>query len=149
MNPRQHESDSSLRRPARAAALPLTARRSAVMGLAALLVAAGAAFAAGQAWAQAQPAAASGATAIKLSVNGMVCAFCAQGIEARLKNLPETADLYINLKQKVVAVQAKPGQTLAIDKVKAEVVEAGYEVTRAEPMTQTVAQLRESMRAAR
>lgn len=89
------------------------------------------------------------ASAIKLSVNGMVCAFCAQGIEARLKNLPETADLYINLKQKVVAVQAKPGQTLPLAKVKAEVVEAGYEVTRAEPMTQTVAQLREQMRAQR
>lgn len=86
------------------------------------------------------------ASAVKLSVNGMVCAFCAQGIEARLKKLPETADLYINLKQKVVAVQAKPGQTLAVDKLKAEVVEAGYEVTRAEPMSQTVAQLREQMR---
>ena len=51
---------------------------------------------------------AANASAVKLSVNGMVCAFCAQGIEARLKKLPETADLYINLKQKVVAVQAKP-----------------------------------------
>ena len=94
--------------------------------------------------ATAQPGAT--ASAVKLSVNGMVCAFCAQGIEARLKKMPETADLYINLKQKVVAVQAKPGQTLAVDKLKAEVVEAGYEVTRAEPMTQTVAQLREQMR---
>jgi len=94
----------------------------------------------------AEAAGAAQASAVKLSVNGMVCAFCAQGIEARLKKLPETADLYINLKQKVVAVQAKPGQTLAMDKLKAEVVEAGYEVTRAEPMSQTVAQLREQMR---
>ena len=94
----------------------------------------------------AEAAGAAQASAVKLSVNGMVCAFCAQGIEARLKKLPETADLYINLKQKVVAVQAKPGQTLAVDKLKAEVVEAGYEVTRAEPMSQTVAQLREQMR---
>jgi copper chaperone CopZ len=94
----------------------------------------------------AEVAGAAQASAVKLSVNGMVCAFCAQGIEARLKKLPETADLYINLKQKVVAVQAKPGQTLAMEKLKAEVVEAGYEVTRAEPMSQTVAQLREQMR---
>jgi copper chaperone CopZ len=94
----------------------------------------------------AEAAGAAQASAVKLSVNGMVCAFCAQGIEARLKKLPETADLYINLKQKVVAVQAKPGQTLAMEKLKAEVVEAGYEVTRAEPMSQTVAQLREQMR---
>ena len=85
-------------------------------------------------------------SAVKLSINGMVCSFCAQGIESRLKKMPETADLYINLKQKVVAVQARPGQSLAVDKLKAEIVEAGYEVTSAEPMTQTVAQLREQMR---
>lgn len=101
-----------------------------------------------QATAQTASAAAgqTGPSAVKLTVNGMVCAFCAQGIETRVKKMPETADLYINLKQKVVAVQAKPGQSLSLDKLKAEVVEAGYEVTRAEPMTQTVAQLREQMR---
>ncbi len=85
-------------------------------------------------------------SAVKLTVNGMVCAFCAQGIEARLKKMPETADLYINLKQKVVAVQAKPGQSLAVDKIRAEVTEAGYEVSKVEPLSQTVAQLREQMR---
>ena len=132
--------------------LPLLHRRLAI-GLGATLLGAALALLAGQARAQspapAPAAAAKSSTApsaVKLSVNGMVCAFCAQGIEARLKKLPETADLYINLKQKLVAVQAKPGQTLAVDKLKAEVVEAGYEVTRAEPMTQTVAQLREQMR---
>lgn len=99
-------------------------------------------------WLQAAPARAEApATAVKLSVNGMVCAFCAQGIEARLKKMPETADLYINLKQKVVAVQARPGQTLPLDKIRAEVTEAGYEVGSIEPMQQTVAQLREQMRA--
>jgi copper chaperone CopZ len=121
---------------------------SVVLAGAALVVLATPARAQSPAAAKAAAAApAAQASAVKLSVNGMVCAFCAQGIEARLKKLPETADLYINLKQKVVAVQAKPGQTLAVDKLKAEVVEAGYEVTRAEPMTQTVAQLREQMRA--
>jgi copper chaperone CopZ len=99
--------------------------------------------------AQAAPNAAptqSAPSAVKLTINGMVCAFCAQGIEARLKQMPETADLYINLKQKVVAVQAKPGTTLALDKIRAEVVDAGYEVSRVEPLTQTVAQLREQLR---
>ena len=115
------------------------------LGLAVLLVGAGW-LAAPAARAQAQAQAQTGPAAVKLTVNGMVCAFCAQGIEARVKKMPETADLYINLKQKVVAVQAKPGQSLSLDKLKAEVVEAGYEVTRAEPMAQTVAQLREQMR---
>ncbi|MFM8766305.1 MAG: heavy-metal-associated domain-containing protein [Rubrivivax sp.] len=127
------------------ARLALTA--SALLAGAALVVFATAAGAQTPAPAKAAEAArATQASAVKLSVNGMLCAFCAQGIEARLKKLPETADLYINLKQKVVAVQAKPGQTLPVDKLKAEVVEAGYEVTRAEPMSQTVAQLREQMR---
>ena len=120
---------------------------SVVLAGAALVVLATPARAQSPAAAKAAAAApAAQASAVKLSVNGMVCAFCAQGIEARLKKLPETADLYINLKQKVVAVQAKPGQMLAVDKLKAEVVEAGYEVTRAESMSQTVAQLREQMR---
>jgi copper chaperone CopZ len=85
-------------------------------------------------------------SAVKITVNGMVCAFCAQGIEARLKQMPETADLYINLKQKLVAVQAKPGQTLSVDKIRAEVVDAGYEVSKVEPLGQSVAQLREQLR---
>ena len=119
------------------------------LGLTVLLVGAGwlaAPAARAQAQASGQAQAQTGPAAVKLTVNGMVCAFCAQGIEARVKKMPETADLYINLKQKVVAVQAKPGQSLSLDKLKAEVVEAGYEVTRAEPMAQTVAQLREQMR---
>ena len=54
---------------------------------------------------------------VKLQVNGMVCAFCAQGIEKRLTSLPETGDIYINLAQKVVAVQPKAGQSINVDKV--------------------------------
>ncbi len=84
---------------------------------------------------------------VKLSVNGMVCAFCAQGIEKRLSALPEAGPLYINLAQKVVAVQAKPGQTLSVDKLKAEVTEAGYEVTQAQSVSETVAQIRDALKA--
>ncbi len=81
----------------------------------------------------------------KLSVNGMVCAFCAQGIEKRLTAMPENGPLYINLGKKVVAVEAKPGQTLNIDKLKSEVNEAGYEVTAVEMVPKTVAAVRAEM----
>lgn len=83
---------------------------------------------------------------VKFSVNGMVCAFCAQGIEKRLTQMPETGPLYINLSRKVVAVEPKPGMSIDIAKVKAEIVEAGYDVTAAEPVTMTVAALRAEMR---
>jgi copper chaperone CopZ len=92
---------------------------------------------------------ANGANTLKLSVNGMVCAFCAQGIEARLKALPQTGSLYISLKDKIVAVQPKAGQTMPADKVKAEVLEAGYEVTALEVVPATVATLKQEARARR
>jgi cation transport ATPase len=89
------------------------------------------------------------AESVKLQVNGMVCAFCAQGIEKRLKGIAETGDLYIDLKNKVVAVEAKPGRTLDVQRVSAEVREAGYDVVGAQTVPQTVAQIREETRAAR
>ncbi len=89
------------------------------------------------------------AESVKLQVNGMVCAFCAQGIEKRLKSMAETGDLYIDLKNKVVAVQAKPGLALDVQRVSAEVREAGYDVVDAQTVPQTVAQIREETRAAR
>ena len=83
---------------------------------------------------------------VKLQVNGMVCAFCAQGIEKRLTSLPETGDIYINLAQKVVAVQPKAGQSINIEKVKAEITEAGYDVVKVEAVPQTVAAIRADMK---
>jgi cation transport ATPase len=83
---------------------------------------------------------------VKLQVNGMVCAFCAQGIEKRLTSLPETGELYINLAQKIVAVQPKAGQSVNIEKVKAEITEAGYDVVKVEAVPQTVAAIRADMK---
>ena len=44
---------------------------------------------------------------IKANVNGMVCAFCAQGIEKKMRALSQTKDVYVNLKQRLVAVELK------------------------------------------
>jgi cation transport ATPase len=92
------------------------------------------------------PPAAADAGTVKFAVNGMVCAFCAQGIEKRLTKMSETGPLYINLAQKVVAVQPKPGKSIDVAKVKAEIIEAGYEVTAAQPVPQTVAAIRAEMK---
>lgn len=87
------------------------------------------------------------ATTAKVSVNGMVCSFCAQSIEQRLSALPEAGPLYINLSNKLVAVQPKAGKTLDIGKVRNEIKEAGYEVTAVEMVPKTVAELRAEFRA--
>ena len=87
------------------------------------------------------------ATSVKASVNGMVCAFCAQGIEKRLSKLPAIKAVYVDLKQKVVAVEAKDGQTLDPKTITAEITDAGYDVTKLETVEQSLAEIKAGMKA--
>jgi copper chaperone CopZ len=87
------------------------------------------------------------ATTLKATVNGMVCAFCAQGIEKRLSKLPATQAVHVDLKKKIVAVEAKPGQTLDPKLVTAEITEAGYDVTQLETVEQSVAEIKAGAKA--
>lgn len=75
-----------------------------------------------------RPALADDAQTLTATVNGMVCAFCAQGIEKKLKAMAETQSVKVDLKSKFVSVTAKPGQQLDAAKVKQVIVDAGYEV---------------------
>lgn len=84
---------------------------------------------------------------IKANVNGMVCAFCAQGIEKKLRALTQTQDVYVNLKQRIVAVELKDGQTLSNDKVKAIIKDAGYDVTAIEISEHPVAHIKAELEA--
>jgi len=79
---------------------------------------------------------------IKANVNGMVCAFCAQGIEKKVRALPQTQDVYVNLKQRVVLVELKEGQTLSFDSVKDLIKDAGYDVTSIEMSSHPIAHLK-------
>jgi copper chaperone CopZ len=87
------------------------------------------------------------ATSVKVRVNGMVCAFCAQGIEKRLSKLPATQSVFVDLKQKVVAVQAREGQSLDVKTVSAEIVDAGYDVVSIEAVAQSVAEIQAETKA--
>jgi copper chaperone CopZ len=87
------------------------------------------------------------ATSIKATVNGMVCAFCAQGIEKRLSKLPATQAVYVDLKQKIVAVEAKAGQTLDGKAITAEITDAGYDVTNLETVEKSVAEIKADVKA--
>lgn len=82
------------------------------------------------------------ATSVKATVNGMVCAFCAQGIEKRLSLMPATKSVFVDLKKKVVAVEAKDGQTLDEKTITAEIVDAGYDVVKLETVQKSVADIK-------
>ena len=87
------------------------------------------------------------AESIKATVNGMVCAFCAQGIEKSLMKMPATKAVFVDLKKKVVAVEAKDGQTLDGKTISAEIKDAGYDVVKLETVPQTVEEIRAATKA--
>jgi copper chaperone CopZ len=87
------------------------------------------------------------AESVKATVNGMVCAFCAQGIEKRLSKLPATKAVFVDLKRRIVAVEAREGQKLDGAVITAEITDAGYDVTRLETVPQSVAEIQAEARA--
>jgi copper chaperone CopZ len=70
-----------------------------------------------------------GATTIEMHVNGLVCAFCAQGIEKKLRKFPATADVVVSLEQRLVAVALKDGQDIPDSDLRKALTNAGYTVT--------------------
>jgi copper chaperone CopZ len=73
----------------------------------------------------------------KVTVNGMVCSFCAQGIEKTIAKMPQTKAVYVNLDKRIVAVEPKDGQKLDMAKIKAGIVDAGYDVVKTETVANT------------
>lgn len=84
---------------------------------------------------------------MKVTVNGMVCSFCAQGIEKSLLKMDETKAVLVDLKNKVVVVEAKEGRTLNEKEIRQEIIDSGYDVTKVETIPQTVAEFRAQMKA--
>jgi copper chaperone CopZ len=66
------------------------------------------------------------AETIKTTVNGMVCAFCATGIEKTFRKQAEVASVHVDLPKKLVTVKTKPGKTLPDSKIKQIVTYSGY-----------------------
>jgi copper chaperone CopZ len=86
------------------------------------------------------------ATSMKVTVNGMVCAFCAQGIEKRISKMSATQAVFVDLKKKTVLVQAKEGQTLDGKAITAEIVDSGYDVVKLESVQQSVAEFKAELK---
>jgi copper chaperone CopZ len=68
------------------------------------------------------------AKTIQITVDGLVCAFCAQGIEKKMKAQAATDKVFVSLEKKIVAVSLKDGQDISDEKLKAEIADSGYVV---------------------
>jgi copper chaperone CopZ len=68
------------------------------------------------------------ADTIEMKVYGLVCGFCAQGIEKTLRKNPATEDVVVSLEDKLVAVATRPGQDIPDSELTQALTDAGYDV---------------------
>jgi copper chaperone CopZ len=69
---------------------------------------------------------------VKVAVDGMVCAFCAQGIEKKFKADPAVESCKVDLEKKEVEITLKKDQKMTDEKIKKTIKESGYNVHRLE-----------------
>jgi copper chaperone CopZ len=65
---------------------------------------------------------------VQISVKGMVCSFCAQGIEKKLKAFKEVKSVDVNLDEKKVNIKFQPGQQVPQEKLTETIKNSGFDV---------------------
>jgi copper chaperone CopZ len=87
------------------------------------------------------------ARSVTMEVNGLVCAFCAQGIQKAIRKLPAAQDVFVNLEHRIVAVQLKDGQEIPDEQLRGAVTDAGYTAVRIERSDETLDAIRARVKA--
>jgi copper chaperone CopZ len=91
-------------------------------------------------------AAVANAGTIEMKVNGLVCAFCAQGIEKTLRKNPATADVLVSLEDRLVAIETREGLDIGDEELRKSLTAAGYTVKSIERTQTPLATLRERLK---
>lgn len=65
---------------------------------------------------------------VDIKVNGMVCSFCAQGIEKGLKKTGHVEKVNVDMDKKIVHVKFKKGQSLDEKRLTQIILDAGMNV---------------------
>lgn len=71
--------------------------------------------------------AANAGSEMTVGVKGMVCAFCAQGIEKKFRSQAEVQDIKVSLENKFVKITFKEGKSLPENRIAELLKDAGYE----------------------
>lgn len=68
------------------------------------------------------------ATTIEMKVHGMVCGFCAQGIEKSLRKHAATEDVFVRLENQLVAVTTRDNADISDAQLREAIEKAGYDL---------------------
>jgi len=85
---------------------------------------------------------------IEMKVDGLVCAFCAQGITKKLGKIDATEEVLVSLESGLVAVALKPGQDIPDADLRSTLTDAGYSVKAIERKDESLEQVRARLKAA-
>jgi copper chaperone CopZ len=83
---------------------------------------------------------------IEMQVYGLVCGFCAQGIEKTLRKNPATQDVVVSLEHKLVAIATRDGTDIADDVLTKALTDAGYDVKGITRTERSMAEIRRSLK---
>ncbi len=83
---------------------------------------------------------------IEMKVYGLVCGFCAQGIEKTLRKNPATQDVVVSLEHKLVAIATRDGTDIADDVLTKALTDAGYDVKGITRTERSIADIRRSLK---
>jgi copper chaperone CopZ len=87
------------------------------------------------------------AATIEMTVNGLVCGFCAQGIEKTLRKNPATADVLVSLENRLVAIATREGTDIADAELRKALTDAGYDVKAIQRTDNSIDALRSKVKA--
>ena len=83
---------------------------------------------------------------IEMKVNGLVCSFCAQGIEKTLRRNPAVSDVVVSLEDRLVAVEVKPGQDISDQDLRKALTDSGYDVKEISRTQTSLSDVRERLK---
>ena len=86
------------------------------------------------------------ADTIEMKVYGLVCGFCAQGIEKTLRKNPATADVVVSLEDKLVAIETRPGLDISDADLRRALTESGYDVKAIARTQRSLPEIRASLK---
>jgi copper chaperone CopZ len=84
---------------------------------------------------------------IEMKVYGLVCGFCAQGIEKTLRKNAATADVVVSLEHQLVAVSTREGSDIPDEELTRALTDAGYDVKGITRTQRSMEQIRAALKA--
>lgn len=65
---------------------------------------------------------------VTVTVKGMVCSFCAQGLKKTFSKEDAVENIAVDLDTKKVKIKVRTGKTLSDEQITALIIDAGYDI---------------------